>query len=397
MPTEQKNEQKQKMKKCLLYIQCSVIVLMSCTQSRSIVDSGSIETTPHSTQPKNVILIIGDGMGLTQMTAGIYSNGNQSQYERCQYIGIHKPYSSDHLITDSAAGATAFACGQKTYNGAIAVDSDSLPLPTLLEEAEDRGLATGLIATSSIVHATPASFIAHNRHRKNYEEIAEDFLKTEIDFFVGGGKKYFDGRDKDERNLIEELRSRGYRISTYFDEELEEITLDPSERFGYLTSNKEPLPHSQGRDYLPMAVQMGLSHLSAHDGDGFFLMIEGSQIDWGGHANNASYVIDEWKELNEVVGQVLDWAEKDGETLVVITADHETGGLAIQYESKMDSIVAAFTSDYHTGAMIPVYSHGPRAEIFSGIYENTAIYDKIRKAYGWSEPSPRDTRLRQKK
>lgn len=332
---------------------------------------------------KNIILLIGDGMGLTQMTAGTYSNNNTSHFERCEYIGLHKSHSGDKLITDSASGATAFACGQKTYNGAIAVDMDTVSLPTILEEAEQKGLATGLIATSSIVHATPASFIAHNKYRKNYDEIAADFLNTEIDFFLGGGKQYFDNREIDERNLIAELETKGYQIGNYFDHELENIKVDPNKNFGFLTSNSEPLPFAQGREYLSTAVDMGIKHLSHRGEDGFFLMIEGSQIDWGGHANEFDYVLSEWMEFNTVVGQVLDWAEKDGETLVIITADHETGGLAIQNDSTMGNIVAAFTSDYHTGTMIPVYSHGPGAEGFKGIYENTAIYNKMRAAFGW--------------
>lgn len=349
------------------------ILILACT-----------EKSTAQPKAKNVILLIGDGMGLTQLSAGIYSNGNTSHFERCPIIGLHKAYASNKLITDSAAGATALASGIKTYNGAIGVDPDTVAVKTLLEEAEERGLATGLISTSSIVHATPASFIAHNRYRKNYEEIAEDFLKTDIDYFVGGGKKYFDARDRDERNLIEELRQKGYQTTTYFDQDLDQVEVDPTTNFAFLTSSEEPLPHAQGRDYLPVAVAKGLDHLSARGKDaGFFLMIEGSQIDWGGHANNLAYVVDEWKEFDAVLGQVLDWAEKDGNTLVVVTADHETGGLAIQSESKMDSIVGAFTSDYHTGTLIPVYSSGVGAERFGGIYENIDIYDKIRKAFNW--------------
>ncbi|MFT6807378.1 MAG: alkaline phosphatase [Saprospiraceae bacterium] len=352
-----------------------------------------VSCSPESSTPKapkkakNVIFLIGDGMGLTQMSAGTFSNGNTSNFEKCEYIGLHKPYASNMLITDSAAGATAFACGVKTYNAAIGVNADTLSVKTILEEAEERGLATGLIATSSIVHATPASFIAHNKFRKNYEDIAEAFLDTEIDYFVGGGKKHFDARNKDDRNLIKELEEKGYLMSTYFEKELNEIEIPTSQNFGYLTSSEEPLPHAQGREYLSIAVSKGLDHLSSRGAeDGFFLMIEGSQIDWGGHANMIDYVIDEWKEFNTVIGEVIEWAEKDGETLVVITADHETGGLAIQKESKMDSIVAAFTSDYHTGTMIPVYSYGVGAEKFKGIYENTAICNKIKEAFGWNQP-----------
>ncbi|MEL6388894.1 MAG: alkaline phosphatase [Bacteroidota bacterium] len=358
-----------------------IALMAACAATRQPNVPERSTSLPHTA--KNIVLLIGDGMGITQLSAGTYSNGNTSAFERIKVVGLHKSYASDRLVTDSAAGATAFACGQKTYNGAIAMDPDSVNLPTILEEAEERGLATGLVASSSIVHATPASFIAHNKYRKNYEEIAADFLSTEIDFFVGGGKKFFDNRSTDERNLIAELRENNYDVSTYFDHDLHEASISSDRNFAYLTAYTEPLPHAQGRSYLPLATRLGLDHLSDHDQDGFFLMVEGSQIDWGGHANDLGYVLDEWKEFNSIVDEVLDWADEDGNTLVIITADHETGGLAIQYESKMDSIVGAFTSDYHTGTLIPVFAIGPGAEQFGGIYENTAIYDKMRSAYGW--------------
>ena len=132
--------------------------------------------------PKNIILLIGDGMGLGQITAGMIVNDNYTTLEEFDVVGLHKNYAYDNLVTDSAAGATAFACGVKTYNGAIGVDHDTIPVKTILEEAEEKGLATGLVATSTIVHATPASFIAHNQLRRNYEEIATDFLNTDIDY-----------------------------------------------------------------------------------------------------------------------------------------------------------------------------------------------------------------------
>ena len=360
----------------------TIWLLSSCSTTQKVAPAAEIVAPKKA---KNVILLIGDGMGLTQISAGTYANSNKSNFERMPVVGIHKPYASNKLITDSAAGATAFACGQKTYNGAIAVDRDTMPIGTILEEAEVRGLSTGLISTSSITHATPASFIAHNKYRKNMEQIADDFLDTEIDFFVGGGRKHFDSREDDDRDLLAELRTKGYVMSSYFEEELEDMIVDSSRNFGYFTSSEEPLRQMDGRTYLPDAVDKSLSFLPNHDTGGFFLMIEGSQIDWGGHANNIDWVLSEWKEFDGVIGQVLDWAEQDGETLVVITADHETGGLAIQPDSKMDSISAAFTSDYHTGTMIPVFAYGPGSEAFGGIYENIAIYDKMRAAYGWSK------------
>ncbi|MTB53669.1 alkaline phosphatase [Lewinella sp. W8] len=336
-------------------------------------------------RPKNIILLIGDGMGVTQISAGLYMNNNHLNLERFPFIGLHKSYSSDNLVTDSAAGATAFSAGIKTYNGAIAVDPDTLPVPTILEMAEERGLATGLVASSSIVHATPASFIAHNRLRRNYEEIATDFLKTEIDFFVGGGLNYFENRKSDERNLSEELRSRGYRIENFVKSDLKKIRPSTATNFGFLTANAEPLPKAQGRDYLVPAAKMAVDFLNAHDRDnkGFFLMIEGSQIDWGGHANDSPYIISEMLEFDEVIGEVLNFAQRDGETLVIVTADHETGGYAINTGSTMGDIQGAFTSDYHTADLIPVFAYGPGAERFSGIYENTAIFEKMKNLFGF--------------
>jgi len=369
---------------------CSVLLIISCSPVNTAVNKTPIieevrTSIPKQTStPKNIILLIGDGMGLGQISAGTFANGNTSALENFKTIGLHKPYASDKLITDSAAAATAFACGIKTYNGAIAVDENKNAVPTILEEAESYGKATGLIATSSIVHATPACFIAHNEYRKNYEEIATDFLKTEIDFFVGGGLKHFYRRDSDDRNLIKELQGKGYVISDYFQDDLEDLSPQSDQNFGYLTADEEPIPTAQGRDYLPTAASMSYPFLKEHSDKGFFLMIEGSQIDWGGHANNTNYIITEFLEFDKVIQSAFDFAKADGNTLVIVTADHETGGFAIQKESKMDSIVGAFTSDYHTGTMIPVFAYGPGEELFQGIYENIEIYSKMRQAFSWT-------------
>ena len=327
--------------------------------------------------PKNVILLIGDGMGLGQITGGMFASEQPLNLERFKHIGLHKPYSSDNLITDSAAGATAFSAGIKTYNGAIGVDPKGAPVETILEMAEKRNLATGMVATSTIVHATPASFIAHQPQRKMYEEIAVDFLGTEIDYFVGGGKKFFTNRE-DGRDLLAELRAKGYQVGDFFAGRFDEFRPDPARNYAYLTSENDPLPVLNGRDYLLPATQAGLDFLPRRSEKGFFYMIEGSQIDWGGHSNNSEYIISEVQDFDKAVGAALDFAEKDGETLVVVTADHETGGYAINYGSRRDSIVGVFTSDYHTATLIPVFAYGPGSEQFTGIYENTAIFDKLK-------------------
>ncbi len=321
--------------------------------------------------------MIGDGMGLGQITAGMYSNNNTTHLERFPVVGLHKSHAFNDLITDSAAGATAFSCGHKTYNGAIAVNKDTSSINTILEKCETQGLKTGLVATSTIVHATPASFFAHNKSRRNYDEIASDMIGSGVDIFIGGGKKYFQNRKSDDRDLYAELKADGYQMSDFFGEDIDEVNII-GEKFGYLTSNGDPLPASQGRDYLKLASQMAINFLSESSKDhGFFLMIEGSQIDWGGHSNQSDYIISEFKDFDKTIGIVLDWAKEDGETLVIVTADHETGGYAIEKGSTMDSLVTDFTTDYHTGVMIPVFAYGPGSKIFAGIYENTDINKKM--------------------
>ena len=363
------------MRTCLSILAGLLIYLVACTPRP--VGPGVPTAKAPTAYPKNVILLIGDGMGLGQITGGMFASATPLHLERFKQIGLHKPYSSDNLITDSAAGATAFAAGVKTYNGAIGVDAQGKPVTTLLEMAERRGLATGMVATSTIVHATPASFIAHQPQRKMYEEIAADFLKTEIDFFVGGGKKFFTNRE-DGRDLLAELRQKGYDVSDFFAGRLTDFPPDPARNYAYLTSESDPLPVLNGRDYLLPATRLGLDFLPRRSEKGFFYMIEGSQIDWGGHSNNSEYIISEVQDFDKAVGAALDFAERDGETLVVVTADHETGGYAINYGSRRDSIIGVFTSDYHTATLIPVFAYGPGSEQFAGIYENTAIFDKLK-------------------
>jgi alkaline phosphatase len=319
-------------------------------------------------------------MGLAQVYAAMVANGMWLNLERMPVIGLHKSYSSDNLITDSAAGATAFSIGKKTYNGAIGVDSTGKPNETILEEAHRKGMATGLVVTCAVTHATPASFVAHQKSRAMNEAIALDFLQATSDVVIGGGKQYFEKRE-DKRNLIVELKGLGY---TYVSNK-DSLNYNPnSEKFLALLANDELPKMSEGRsDYLPVATQAALERLSKNK-KGFFLMVEGSQIDWGGHNNEADYIIRETIDFDATIKTVLDFAEKDEETLVIVTADHETGGLAINGGSKEKKLVeAAFTTKKHTGILIPVYSFGPGSTVFSGIYENTAIYHKMKWLLNW--------------
>jgi len=364
----------------------------STYNNSTLVPTNASTLSGDTNRPKNIILMVGDGMGLTQITAGMYSNGNQLNLEAFPVVGLHKSYAADNLITDSAAGATAFSCGVKTYNGAIGVNTDTIPQKTILEEAEENGLATGLLATSNIAHATPASFIAHVSSRRSYEEIATFFLKTEVDFFMGGGKKYFDQRENDDRDLYKELKEKGYQISDYFNAELEDLVLNKNKNFAYFTANEEPLSREQGRDYLPYASRVAANFLKKKSDDkGFFLMIEGSQIDWAGHANRGNLLVSETLDFDKAIGEILKFAKEDGETLIIITADHETGGLAINPKSKMRKLKLEFTTNDHTSTLVPVYAYGPKAELFSGIYDNTEIYQKMMKAFNFGSKKVSNT------
>lgn len=355
-----------------------VIIMLSLLSCK--VRQAPPDTFGELRKADNIILMIGDGMGLSQLSAALYSRNKELAIFSMPVVGFHKPNSANELITDSAAGATAFSCGVKTYNGAIGMTRDTVPCTTILSELEYRGYATGLIATSTVVHATPAAFIAHRPMRVQYEEIAEDFLKEEIDLFIGGGKRYFDRREKDERDLISELESRNYFVSDYFKNELNLIMPSARQNFAYFTADKHPLTRSAGRSYLPYATQFGASFLKRRKKQGFFLMVEGSQIDWGGHSNDLGLVIDETLDFDEAVAEALRFARRDGNTLVIVTADHECGGMSLLPESKRQDIQAAFTTNGHTGTLIPVFAYGPSAALFSGVYENTEIYHKMREA-----------------
>jgi len=331
-----------------------------------------------------VVLMIGDGMGLSQLSAAIYSSPTPLALEEFKVIGFQKSYSSSDLITDSAAGATAFACGVKTYNGAIGLTQDTLPCLSILEEAEQRGLATGLVVTSSIVHATPASFAAHQKMRIFYERIAEDMAASGVDLLIGGGKRYFDRRNEDDRDLLAEMQARGYLVRDYFNGDLDQVKPDPNLNFVFFTADNQPLPVNQGRSYLAYASRLGTEFLDLRGKDkGFFLVIEGSQIDWANHANEGKLAIQETLDFDRSVGEVLAFARRRGNTLVIVTADHESGGMALEQGSKQGRVKPEFTTNGHTGSLVPVYAYGPGADAFAGIYENTAIYSKMRHFFGW--------------
>ncbi|TAJ06673.1 alkaline phosphatase [Marinilabiliaceae bacterium JC017] len=328
-------------------------------------------------RPKNVILLIGDGMGVAQVFTGITANKGDLNLINMRSIGFSRTQSADDYVTDSAAGGTALSCGQKTYNGAIGVDVNKQPIQSILEIAEENEKATGLVSTSAITHATPAAFIAHQPKRSMYEEIAGDFMNTDIDVFIGGGRDFFEKR-QDERNLLEELKTKGYQVFNSVDEasKVEEGKL------AILTAKGHNPGYKDRGEMLPDATEKAIEILDGASKKGFFLMVEGSQIDWGGHQNNASFVGGEMLDFDQAIGKALEYAVNSRNTLVIVTADHETGGMAIEGgDMRKGYVKANFTTGHHSGLMVPVFAFGPGAEEFGGIYENTEIFNKIYKLY----------------
>jgi alkaline phosphatase len=352
------------------------LIFCACAQKPK-KQSTPVLQTPMAEKPKNIILLIGDGMALTQASADVYYTNEKSCFERFPVVGFHKSYSSDDLITDSAAGATAFACGCKTTNGTIGQDSNGVACRTILEHLDEKGWATGMVVTCSATHATPASFIAHREIRAQTDEIALDFLKVPLDCFIGGGEDYFNNRF-DGCNLEDTLKKNGYIIRR--GDNLKKIPKDGTSPFMYFVAGKEPGTASAGRRYLPEAADIASEFLTKRSEKGFFLMIEGSQIDWAMHANDKDWFKAEIMDFDKTVQRMLDFAAKNGETLVIVTGDHECGGMALAAGNSKKEFKAVFSNKLHTGALVPVYAYGPQAALFNGIYENTAIYSKMMQA-----------------
>lgn len=329
--------------------------------------------------PKNIILMIGDGMGLAQLYAGITANRGTSNFDRFSYTGICKTSSTGDYVTDSGASATAIATGHKTYNHAVGVDTDTLPLKTILEIAVENGYSTGLIVTSIIVDATPACFAAHQKDRYMYEDIAKDYIHSQVDLFIGGGRKYFENRS-DSINLSDSLRSEGYQIA-YDISELKKI------RKGKVAAllAEDNLPRiSGGRgNMLPLSVNYAVKRLAENE-KGFFLMVEGSQIDKACHDLDQKDVILETQDFDKAVGVALDFAARDKNTLVIVTADHETAGAALVGGNIVKGLVKIqFAGDFHTAVPVAVFAFGPGAGNFTGFYENTVLFDKMMQFYGF--------------
>ena len=327
---------------------------------------------PKGKKVKNVVLMIGDGMSLMHVYSAWTANRGKLYLDNSQYVGLSKTYCANKLITDSGAGGTAIAIGQKTNYHSVGVDVNGNPQPSLITMAKRNGLSAGVAVTCRLWDATPADFCCHNVDRDNEYEIIADYVNCGADYVVGGGAEKFVNRP-DGRDIFKELEAKGYQIARSWEECQ---ALKDGKIFAVTEPKDTPLPAERGSRLADSAL-IGMNLMDKNE-KGFFMMIEGSQLDDYGHFNDLDLLMQETHDFDRTVGKVFEWAAKDGETLVIVTADHETGGLTlVDGDLQKGEIQCRFSTTSHSGVMVPVYAFGPGSENFTGMYENSDIFHKI--------------------
>ncbi|CAM3735229.1 alkaline phosphatase [Mucilaginibacter galii] len=323
---------------------------------------------------KNIILLIGDGMGTAQIQAGLTANHGQLNMLQCRYIGFSQTRASNSDNTDSAAGATAMASGEKTNNRYIGVDAQGRPLKNLPDTLSHYGIKSGIISSGDITDATPAAFYSHNTERSSSTAIAANLLQSKVEILIGSNQKsFFNNPDK---ALMNQLKAKQFKVNT----SLDELENGKDGKQLVLLPDADTRPIKDGRgDMLRQSLLQTLRLLSSNK-KGFFIMAEGAQIDYGGHANDLPYVVTELHDFDRTIAEALKFADQDGETLVIITADHETGGLTLLDASTAQGMVlGGFSTNDHTSVNVPVFAYGPGAENFTGTYQNSEIFHKMLK------------------
>ena len=329
-----------------------------------------------TSKPRNVIFIVGDGMGTAQVYSSIVAQrDNNSAFLRFPYVGFSRTYSHNRYTTDSGAGGSALMTGHKVDNRHVAKGPDGTDYPSFLITAKRLfGKAAGFVVTSSVLDATPASTYAHVAERKHFDSVSMQMALCPFEVMIGNDAWSFQTPNrKDGKAPIDTLMARGYEMA-YTTPDM--MRLKGHKICALLSGKDAPDATKRGR-MLTLGTLKAIETLSFYD-NGFTLMVEGSQLDWACHNNDSAYLAAEMADFEDMLHAVLDFAERDGNTLVIVTADHETGGLTL----KSGDIVAGVSSPSwstggHTGVMVPVFAYGPGAEQFSVIQQNTDFYQKI--------------------
>ena len=323
---------------------------------------------------KNIIFLIGDGMGLASASMmQLENNYEPTIFDSADNIALQKTYSLDNRVTDSAASGTALATGFKTNNTMLGQLPDGTNPESLMELAADKGKATGLVVTTYLQHATPGAFYAHVPSRHEYATISEQLLASDIDIAIGGGMAFFKERYNNHKKATKAITESGFTL-------VESLDADMSgERILALLADKE-IENRMG--YLAKATTMAIEHLDNND-NGFVLMVEGSLIDGMGHGNDAKGQQGEMRDFMEAIEVAVAYAREHTDTLVVVTADHETGGLAIisgnaDFNLSEQGVEYKWATGGHSGVMVPIYLYGTGAELINGVMENADLGKRLK-------------------
>ncbi len=331
----------------------------------------------HST-PKNIIILIGDGMGLSQVSASVLLD-KSNPYQKFQFIGLINTSSNDNFVTDSGASGTAYATGYRTKNRMISVDENGNELMNIFDVAQKKKKSTGVVVTSSITNATPATFLAHNGSRKEEFAIAEQICRSNTDVLIGAGTDFFlpknlGGKREDNLNYLDSMSSKGYTI------------IKDTSKINELSKHKKvfgvfsnvSLPWANKRKFSLGDLTNQAIQILSKDKDGFVLMVEGSQIDWAADKNDKNYLFGELKDFNSAIKTSLEFAERNKNTLVVVLADHDTGSLGLSNQNKdTGEIDVVWATKLHTANFVGIFSYGPSAQIFSGFQKNYEVGRKL--------------------
>lgn len=355
-----------------------------------LLGAGGAKAERPEGEVRNLVYMIGDGMGLSHVSMVAIEGGYApTAFDRAQNVALISTYSANNRVTDSAAAGTALATGSKTGNGMVGRDMEGNPLYSVLARASERGMPTGIAVVSSLQHATPAAFYAHVAKRGDTAAITGDLLASGIDVLLGGGGKWLTRECAEGGSYLDAFRRRGYCV-------VDELSEADAVRSGRLLGVFAPehLPGVAERgDYLRRATLKALEVLSNDArarGTGFALMVEGSLIDGAAHGNDAGELLSELRDFESAVAAAMDFADRTPGTLVVVTADHETGGLAIpsgdsDFTRSESGIGYVFGSKSHTAVHVPVFLYGAGADRISGVMDNTQLARRIMELLGVGE------------
>lgn len=320
---------------------------------------------------RNVILMIGDGMGVGAVNAALYANGGELTMTNLRTVGFVRTQSADNFTTDSAASGTAYATGQKTNNGYLGMNPAKEVIPNIPELLAPLGYACGVLSTDDLNGATPASFFAHQPARGMKDEIWADLPGSSLLFASAGTQATFEGLPFATQ---EEIRRRYTVVYDPDDDDVED-----SERLLYLPKSV----NLDRGDYLPATTEMAIEYLSERSRKGFFLMVEGARIDKSEHSNDFPGTVQETLDFDKAIEAAVRFAERDGHTLVIISADHETGATILsKADPQTGYALGVFASKGHTPMMVPLFAYGPRSREFSGVQENSDVANKILRLLG---------------